>query len=205
MNEPEPLVTLRGAAKAYGGLEVLTGLDFTLPRGGFVCITGRSGCGKSTFLRLVAGLEEPSAGEIRTDCRLAVSFQEPRLVPWLRVGKNVCLGMRFPGRRQEREAARAALKDVALEEKADAWPLTLSGGQAQRVSLARALIRKPRLLLLDEPFGALDAYTRRDMQDLLAALVKEHSLSVIMVTHDIEEAKRLADRVLVLENGKLRV
>jgi sulfonate transport system ATP-binding protein len=204
MSETEKVVLLRGAGKSYGSLRVLEDLDFSLARGEFACIIGRSGCGKSTLLRLIAGLEQASAGEVRASGPLAMSFQEPRLVPWLRTWKNVCLGMSFPTRKQRREAAREALEAVALGEKTGAWPLTLSGGQAQRVSLARALIRKPRLLLLDEPFGALDAFTRREMQDLLAALVREHSFSVIMVTHDTDEAKRLADRVLVLEGGKLR-
>jgi sulfonate transport system ATP-binding protein len=141
-----------------------------------------------------------------------VSFQESRLIPWLRVWKNVVLGMtgehrstggpRRPGTPAVRALAERALHDVGLADKADAWPLTLSGGQAQRVSLARALVRKPRLLLLDEPFGALDAFTRRDMQELLAALVKQYGLSVVMVTHDLDEARRLADRILVLAEGR---
>jgi sulfonate transport system ATP-binding protein len=200
----EAAVTLRGVRKAYGGLEVLRGLDFVLAPAEFVCVIGRSGCGKSTLLRIIAGLEPPGCGEVRADEHQALAFQEPRLVPWLRVEKNVCLGMSFPSRKEQREAALAALRDVGLEEKADVWPLTLSGGQAQRVALARALIRRPRLLLLDEPFGSLDAYTRREMQELLAALVREHSLSVVMVTHDEDEARRLANRILVLEDGKLR-
>jgi sulfonate transport system ATP-binding protein len=202
--KPEAAVTLRGVSKAYGGLEVLRGLDFVLAAGEFVCVIGRSGCGKSTLLRLIAGLEPAGAGEIRADEHQALAFQEPRLVPWLKVWKNVCLGMSFPSRKEKRDAALAALRDVGLEEKTEAWPLTLSGGQAQRVALARALIRRPRLLLLDEPFGALDAYTRREMQELLAGLVREHALSVVMVTHDEDEARRLAGRVLVLEEGKLR-
>jgi sulfonate transport system ATP-binding protein len=164
---------------------------------------GRSGCGKSTLLRIIAGIEKPRGGEVYADSRRAISFQEPRLVPWLRVEKNVCLGMEGLSREQAEETARVALADVGLAHKARAWPLTLSGGQAQRVSLARALVRRPRLLLLDEPFGSLDAFTRREMQDLLAALVREYGLSVIMVTHDREEARRFTDMVFVLENGKL--
>jgi sulfonate transport system ATP-binding protein len=197
-------VHLRGISHTYGEHSILCELDFSLEEGGFACIMGRSGCGKSTLLRIITGIEKPRGGEVYADSRLAISFQEPRLVPWLRVEKNVCLGMEGLSRKQAEEAARAALADVGLAEKARAWPLTLSGGQAQRVSLARALVRRPRLLLLDEPFGSLDAFTRREMQDLLAALVREYGLSVIMVTHDREEARRFTDMVFVLENGKLR-
>jgi len=199
----EYAVRMRGVSHTYGEHSILRELDFSLEEGGFACIMGRSGYGKSTLLRLIAGIEKPCGGEVYADSRLAISFQEPRLVPWLRVEKNVCLGMREQSRKQAEEAARAALADVGLAEKARAWPLTLSGGQAQRVSLARALVRRPRLLLLDEPFGSLDAFTRREMQDLLAALVREYELSVIMVTHDREEAWRFTDTVLILENGKL--
>jgi len=201
----EYAVQLRGVSHTYGEHSILRELDFSLEEGGFACIMGRSGCGKSTLLRVIAGIEKPRGGEVYADSRLAISFQEPRLVPWLRVEKNVCLGMEGLSREQAEEAARAALADVGLAEKARAWPLTLSGGQAQRVSLARALVRKPRLLLLDEPFGSLDAFTRRETQDLLAALAREYGLSVIMVTHDREEARRFTDTVFVLEDGKLRL
>ncbi|MDR2719107.1 MAG: ABC transporter ATP-binding protein [Treponema sp.] len=197
-------VRLCNISHKYGKETILDGLDFSLEEGGFVCIMGRSGCGKSTLLRLIAGIEKPGFGEVYADSRLAISFQEPRLVPWLSVEKNVCLGMEGLSRKTAEEAARAALAGVGLAEKARAWPLTLSGGQAQRVSLARALVRRPRLVLLDEPFGSLDAFTRREMQDLLASLVREYGLSIIMVTHDREEARRFTDTVLVLENGKLR-
>jgi sulfonate transport system ATP-binding protein len=209
----EAAVFLRGVCKSFSSagrkgqraeLEVLRELDFTLDYGEFVCIIGRSGCGKSTLLRIIAGLEAAQAGTVIADAHQAISFQEPRLVPWLKVWKNVCLGMKFQNKAEMREAAGAALESVGLAEKAGSWPLTLSGGQAQRVSLARALIRKPKLLLLDEPFGALDAMTRREMQDLLAALAERHGLSVVMVTHDEDEARRLADRILVMEDGKLQ-
>ena len=199
----EYAVRLSGVSHAYGAHTILRELDFSLEEGGFCCVMGRSGCGKSTLLRLIAGIEKPNSGEVYADSRLAISFQEPRLVPWLRVEKNISLGMRGQSRKEQEEAARAALADVGLEQKARAWPLTLSGGQAQRVSLARALVRRPRLVLLDEPFGSLDAFTQRDMQDLLAALVREYGLSVIMVTHDREEARRFTDTVFVLEDGKL--
>jgi sulfonate transport system ATP-binding protein len=200
----EHAVFIQGVSHSYGEVEILRDLDFELETGGFACVIGRSGCGKSTLLRLIAGIEKPRGGELRVDGRIAAGFQEPRLIPWLRVEKNVRLGMRGD-KKKLREETLAALKDVGLEEKARAWPLTLSGGQAQRVSLARALIRRPRLLLLDEPFGALDAITRREMQDLLAVLVREHSLSVVMVTHDIDEARRLADKIFSLEGGKLHL
>ncbi|MDR1507498.1 MAG: ABC transporter ATP-binding protein [Treponema sp.] len=198
----EHAVFIHGVSHWYGEVEILHNLDFELEEGGFVCVIGRSGCGKSTLLRLVSGIEKPRGGEIRADRRIAVCFQEPRLIPWLGVEKNVRLGMKGD-RKKLRKDALAALRDVGLEEKALAWPQTLSGGQAQRVSLARALIRRPRLLLLDEPFGALDAITRREMQDLLAMLVREHALSVVMVTHDTDEARRLAGRIFSLEGGKL--
>ena len=200
----EYAVRLCGVSLAYGSSVVLDGLEFSLEEGGFVCVMGRSGCGKSTLLRLIAGIQKPQTGEVYADSRSAISFQEPRLVPWLRVEKNVCLAMEGLSRKEAQETACAALADVGLAEKANAWPLTLSGGQAQRVSLARALVRRPRLLLLDEPFGSLDAFTRREMQDLLAGLVRRYRLSVVMVTHDRDEARRLADTVLVLEDGRLR-
>jgi sulfonate transport system ATP-binding protein len=199
----EHAVRLSGVSHSYGAHVILHELDFSLEEGGFCCVMGRSGCGKSTLLRLIAGIEKPKSGEVYADSRLAISFQEPRLVPWLSVEKNVCLGMRGQSRKQQQEAVRSALAGVGLEQKARAWPLTLSGGQAQRVSLARALVRRPRLLLLDEPLGSLDAFTRREIQDLLAAIVREYGLSVIMVTHDREEALRFTDKVFVLENGKL--
>jgi sulfonate transport system ATP-binding protein len=199
----EYAIRLSGVTHAYGAHVILHELDFSLEEGEFCCVMGRSGCGKSTLLRLIAGIEKPKSGEVYADSRLAISFQEPRLVPWLSVEKNVCLGMRGQSRKQQEEAACAALAGVGLEQKARAWPLTLSGGQAQRVSLARALVRKPRLLLLDEPLGSLDAFTRREIQDLLAAIVREYGLSVIMVTHDREEARRFTDAVFVMENGKL--
>jgi len=200
----EYAVRLIGVSHGYGAHEILRGLDFSVEEGGFCCIMGRSGCGKSTLLRLIAGIEKPLCGEVYADSRLAISFQEPRLAPWLRAEKNVRLGMRGQSRRQQEEAALKALTDVGLAGKARAWPLTLSGGQAQRVSLARALVRRPRLLLLDEPFGSLDAFTRGEMHELLAALVREYKLSVVMVTHDREEARRFSDTVFVLEDGKMR-
>lgn len=197
-------VFLKGVSRSFGSQVVLSGLDFSLEEGGFTCILGKSGCGKSTLLRIIAGLEKAGEGEVRAEGRIAVAFQEPRLVPWLRVEKNVRMGLTGLSREDAKAAAREALRDVGLAQKARAWPLSLSGGEAQRVSLARALVRRPRLLLLDEPFSGLDAFTRREMQDLLAALVREHELSAVMVTHDEAEARRLADRVLVLEGGKLR-
>ena len=198
----EYAVRFRGVSLDYGATLVLKGLDFDLAEGGFAAIMGRSGCGKSTLLRIIAGIQKPSSGEVYAEARCAISFQEPRLVPWLSAGKNISLGMGLP-RKLAEEAARAALADVGLDDKYAAWPLTLSGGQAQRVSLARALVRRPRLLLLDEPFGNLDAFTRREMQELLAGIVRRYRLSVVMVTHDTDEAKLLSDAVYVLENGQL--
>ena len=193
-------VYLEGVWKSFGSLAVLRGVDFTLDAGEFVCVAGRSGCGKSTLLRVIAGLLEADRGIVRAERPAAIGFQEPRLAPWLRVEKNVRLGMEGPADALRGEALQA-LAAVGLREKAACWPRELSGGQAQRVSLARALVRRPRLLLLDEPLNALDAFTRREMQDLLARLAGEYALSVVMVTHDEEEARRLAGRVLVLEEG----
>ena len=182
---------------------VLRDISFTLRAGEFVSLIGRSGCGKSTLLRVVAGLLAPTGGAVRASASQAIGFQDSRLVPWIRLWDNVTLGL--PGSKAERRSiARRALEQVQLADHMDSWPTSLSGGQAQRASLARALVRDPELLLLDEPFGALDALTRLDMQDLLARLRSSHGWSVLMVTHDVAEAVRLADRALVLADGEIR-
>ncbi len=196
-----PDIRLERVSKAFDGTAVLQEIDLVIPAGDFVVIVGKSGSGKSTLLRIIAGLDRASGGCIETTDRLAVAFQEARLLPWLSVVDNVSFGL---ADRDRRAIALAALAEVGLEGKADAWPLTLSGGQAQRVSLARALVRKPELLLLDEPFGALDALTRLDMQNLVGDLWQRHGWSVVMVTHDVDEAVRLADRVVVLGDGVVK-
>ena len=185
---------------AFDGAEVLRDVTVHVDDGRFVSLIGRSGCGKSTLLRVAAGLIEPTAGTVHADHDMAFGFQDARLVPWIRLWDNVTLGL--SGRRTERrQLALDALARVGLADHADAWPGELSGGQAQRAPLARAIVRQPKLLLLDEPFGALDALTRLDMQDLLARLQAANGWSTLMVTHDIAEAVRLSDQILVLRDG----
>jgi sulfonate transport system ATP-binding protein len=200
-------VSVRGVAKSFNGQTgqhpVLQGVELEAAPGEFVAVLGASGCGKSTLLRLVAGLETPSAGEIRiggrtvTDCdpRCAVVFQEPRLLPWRSVARNVALGARGV---PDAETPAAMLEKVGLAGQERAWPYQLSGGMAQRVALARAFVRKPAVLLLDEPFAALDAFTRLQMGDLLRETCRDRSRTVLLVTHDVDEALRLADRVVLL-------
>lgn len=189
-----------GLVREFDGRTVLDGLRVEVRAGEFVALLGRSGCGKSTLLRVLAGLDREIWGEVLVPRRKAVAFQAPRLMPWKRVWRNVLVGL--PGR-PGRKVALRALAEVGLEHRADAWPRTLSGGEAQRVSLARALVREPDLLLLDEPFGALDALTRITAQRLVAALWRERGCAVLLVTHDVEEALLLADRVLVMEGGRI--
>jgi len=200
-------IQVRRLRKVFGQLTVLHNLDLDVSAGQFIAIVGRSGCGKSTLLRLLAGLDHASDGELnsgtqplqslREDTRLM--FQDDRLLPWKRVIDNVGLGLN--GR--WRDEALQALEEVGLADKADNWPAQLSGGQRQRVALARALIHKPRLLLLDEPLGALDALTRLEMQQLLERIWQQHRFTVVLVTHDVPEAVQLADRVIVLEEGRI--
>jgi sulfonate transport system ATP-binding protein len=190
--------------RSFGGTTVLRGLDLEIHDGEFVALLGRSGSGKSTLLRSLAGLDAAPAGEITVSGRTSVAFQEPRLLPWRRVEENVALALLSSSARGERvERAHRALDEVGLEEKRLAWPLSLSGGQAQRVSLARALVSEPDLLLLDEPFSALDALTRIEMHQLVVQLWQRHRPAVLLVTHDVDEALMLADRVLVLDDGRV--
>jgi sulfonate transport system ATP-binding protein len=196
----EVVVDVVGAHRAFGDQVVLADVDLEIHAGQFVALLGRSGSGKSTLLRALAGLDESTTGVRSVPERRAVAFQEHRLFPWMRVAENVGLGL---PRANRREATERALDEVGLSAKADAWPLTLSGGEAQRASLARALVREPELLLLDEPFGALDALTRIRMHGLLVDLWRRHRPAVLLVTHDVDEAITLADRVLVLSEGRL--
>ncbi|WP_020499549.1 ABC transporter ATP-binding protein [Sciscionella marina] len=191
-------VTVRGLRKTFGERAVLDGVDLTVARGEFVALLGKSGSGKSTLLRVLAGLDGAVEGIADVAGSVSAAFQEPRLLPWRKVWRNVVLGTQC-----SREQAVRALAEVHLEDRADAWPGTLSGGEAQRVSLARALIREPSVLLLDEPFGALDALTRLAMGGLVQELWRKHGQSVLLVTHDVGEALTLADRVLVLEDGRI--
>jgi sulfonate transport system ATP-binding protein len=191
-------VSVKGLTREFDGRVVIAGLDLEIAPGEFVALLGQSGCGKSTLLRVLAGLDTQISGDVTVPRKRAVAFQAPRLMPWKRVWRNVVLGL--PGR-PDRERAIRYLEEVGIAARAGAWPKTLSGGEAQRVSLARALVREPDLLLLDEPFGALDALTRVKAQQLVADLWLRHGCSVLLVTHDVEEALRLADRVLVMRDG----
>lgn len=193
-------LVVRDVRRAFGSRRVLDGVDLAIPNGQFVALLGASGSGKTTLLRAIAGLDPGADGEIFVPDRVAVGFQEPRLMPWKRVLANVMLGVEGDA---VREHAMSALADVGLSSHSRAWPVTLSGGEAQRVALARALVREPQLLLLDEPFAALDALTRMKMRELLARLCAKHRPAVLFITHDVEEALVLADRVLVLDAGRI--
>jgi sulfonate transport system ATP-binding protein len=194
-------VRVRDLHRSYnlaGG--VLNGLDLDIAAGEFVALIGRSGSGKSTLLRALAGLDRDVDGDgtIRVPDQVSVVFQDSRLLPWRRVLDNVVLGLR-DGNAKER--GREALAEVGLSGRERAWPHELSGGEAQRAALARSLVREPALLLADEPFGALDALTRIRMHVLLRRLCEAHRPAVLLVTHDVDEAIVLADRVIVLDDG----
>lgn len=200
---------IRGLRKSFGDNEVLRGIDLHIPAGQFVAIVGKSGCGKSTLLRLIAGLAKIDAGSISFGDEvqaedIRVMFQEPRLLPWARVLSNVEVGL---GRDRASDDAQLrvekALTEVGLVNKRDQWPSVLSGGQKQRVALARALVSRPRVLAFDEPLGALDALTRISMQRLLERVWRDQGFTAILVTHDVSEAVTLADRVLVIEDGRI--
>ncbi|MFZ6733245.1 ATP-binding cassette domain-containing protein [Undibacterium sp. Ji42W] len=198
-------LNLRLIQKSYQGRQVLKSLNLQIEAGEFVAVIGRSGCGKSTLLRLIAGLEQADSGSLefgaeqsqkKPDTR--VMFQDSRLLPWKSVIANVALGLG-----SDKTRARQALEKVALAERADEWPSVLSGGQRQRVALARALVHEPALLLLDEPLGALDALTRIEMQNLIENLWQQRGFTAVLVTHDVQEAIALADRVILIEDGQI--
>ncbi|WP_437279131.1 ABC transporter ATP-binding protein [Sorangium sp. So ce375] len=197
-----PTVRIRGLVRRFGARVILDEVDLTIQRGEFVALLGRSGSGKSTLLRAIAELDDDvtGSGELHVPDNRAVVFQDTRLLPWARVLDNVILGLDAP---QARERGLAALAEVGLAGRERAWPVELSGGEQQRVALARSLVRDPELVLADEPFGALDALTRARMHDLLRELCARHRPAVLLVTHDVDEAIALADRVLVLEGGRL--
>ena len=198
-------VQAQGLGKAYGTRNVLQGTELVIEPGEFVAIVGRSGCGKSTLLRLVAGLEPATQGQLLLDGKVVkglsdnarIMFQEARLLPWRRVLDNVALGLPESGK----AAAAKVLEQVGLGDRLQEWPARLSGGQRQRVALARALVHKPQLLLLDEPLGALDALTRIEMHELIENLWLANGFTALLVTHDVQEAVALADRVILIEDG----
>ena len=193
--------------KQFGDATVLDDIELTIEPGEFLAIVGRSGCGKSTLLRLISGLEEATQGGVYLDENKVQGinldtrfiFQEARLLPWRKIIDNVRIG----AENKDKDIALKALKDVGLDDRANEWPSVLSGGQKQRVSLARALAGNAKLLLLDEPLGALDALTRIEMQQLIGNLWVEKGFTVILVTHDVSEAVALADRVILIEKGKI--
>ena len=198
-------LALQNLSKSYAERKVLRGISLQLQAGEFVAVVGRSGCGKSTLLRTIAQLEQADAGHIvygdgkaRPDMR--IMFQEARLLPWKSVLDNVALGLP-----KASVAAAAALVTVGLADRAGEWPAALSGGQRQRVALARALVHEPQLLLLDEPLGALDALTRIEMQQLIESLWQTRGFTAVLVTHDVQEAVALADRVILIDDGDISV
>ena len=193
-------VRATNVTRRYGERTVLAGLDLEIERGEFVALLGKSGCGKTTLLRALAGLDPVDGGTLEVPERRTVVFQEHRLLPWWKVWRNVAIGL---PRATARARAQSALEEVGLDKHANAWPVTLSGGEAQRVALARALVREPELLLLDEPFAALDALTRLRMHGLVRALTTRHRPAVLLVTHDVDEAILLADRVVTMRDGRL--
>jgi sulfonate transport system ATP-binding protein len=194
---PGITVRVRDVVRTFGARPVLGGVDLDIRPGEFVALLGASGSGKSTLLRVLAGLDPHASGDVVVPARRSVVFQEPRLLPWKSVWRNVALGLRCSKDEAKRRAL-AALAEVGLSSHADAFPSTLSGGEAQRVALARSLVREPDVLLLDEPFGALDALTRIRMHRLLTELCARHRPAVLLVTHDVDEALLLAERALVL-------
>ncbi|NDZ96943.1 ABC transporter ATP-binding protein [Streptomyces sp. SID6673] len=194
-----PVVDVHGLGRRFDDTIVIDDLDLTIPAGQFVALLGASGCGKSTLLRILAGLDTQIDGDVVVASARAVAFQAPRLMPWKRVWRNIILGLK--GAR--RDQAMAALAEVGLTHRADVWPKVLSGGEAQRASLARALVREPDLLLLDEPFSALDALTRIKMHVLVDELWRKHGCAILLVTHDVDEALQLADRVVVMKDGQI--
>jgi sulfonate transport system ATP-binding protein len=208
------VLALANVGKTYpNGVRALDGVTLNVAPGELVAVVGGSGCGKSTLLRIICGLDRPTQGKVALDGtgvegprqEIGMLFQEPRLLPWLSVARNVGFGLedRPPWERSDRVTAQLAR--VGLAEKAGSWPRELSGGQAQRASLARALIMRPQVLLLDEPFSALDAFTRGDLQDHLLDLWADGKPTLIVVTHDVDEAVVLADRIVVMRPRPGRV
>jgi sulfonate transport system ATP-binding protein len=191
---------VENVVRRFGDRVVLDGLDLSIADEELVVLLGPSGCGKSTLLRLLAGLDAPDGGLVEVPAKRAIVFQADRLLPWQRVLRNVTIGL-SGGDAEDR--ARTALAEVGLSGRERAWPKQLSGGEAQRVALARALVSEPELVLLDEPFAALDAITRLRMHDLVRELRRKHHAAMLLVTHDVDEAIALADRIVVMHQGRI--
>ena len=195
---------LKNVARRFGSQTVLKNLNLEVPEGQFLAIIGKSGCGKSTLLRLLAGLDQPDAGVIEGTEDSRIMFQEPRLLPWESISQNVSLGLTGIAEGEDaKKRTQAMLEEVGLGDRGKDWPSALSGGQKQRVALARALVGAPKILTLDEPLGALDALTRIEMQHLVERIWREKGFTAVLVTHDVAEAVILADRVVVLEEGRI--
>ena len=201
------MLSIERVGKTYpNGVRALDGVTMTVAPGEIVAVVGGSGCGKSTLLRVVSGLDRPTAGSVSLDGvaittpheQIGIVFQEPRLLPWLSVADNVGFGLAHRPKAERQHRVAAQLDRVGLDDKAKVWPRELSGGQAQRVAIARALVARPEVLLLDEPFSALDAFTRVDLQDHLLDLWADQKPTLVIVTHDVDEAIVLADRVVVM-------
>ena len=200
--------SFRNVAKSFGDKPVLRGIDLDVREGEFLAVIGKSGCGKSTLLRILAGLDTPTTGTVSKDAssRTRMMFQEPRLLPWERIASNVSVGLTGIAKgeaAQEQAQALTILEEVGLKDRAGEWPYVLSGGQKQRVALARALVAHPQILALDEPLGALDALTRIEMQLLLERIWRKQKFTAVLVTHDVSEAVALADRIVVIDEGRI--
>lgn len=208
------MLAISDIGKTYpNGVQALGGIQLTVQQGEIVALVGGSGCGKSTLLRLISGLDQPSRGTVAVDGEVIraphplvnIVFQEPRLLPWLNVADNIGFGLTHLGAQARAERVREALERVGLAAYAEKWPRELSGGQSQRVALARALVTEPHVLLLDEPFSALDAFTRADLQDHLVSLWERYRPTLVLVTHDIEEALVLASRIVIMQPNPGRI